>query len=176
VDSLGNVLTESNEFLAINYTGLIPVLISGMKEQQTIIENQNDALAQMMDQLAAMQQQINECCNSGDGNRSMPGGIIQPQDFNNQKSVEGGNELFQNIPNPFRESTTISYQLEEGGRVQLSIYDNNGKVITTLTDANQGPGRYSEVWNANGMPSGVYHYALYVNGELLVKRAIKLQE
>jgi hypothetical protein len=175
-DEEGNVIHPDLEFKAVNYSGLIPVLIAGMKEQQTVIENQNDALAQMMDQLAAMQQQLNDCCNSGDGNRLIPSGVIQPQDFNNQKSVEGGNELFQNIPNPFRESTTISYELEEGGRVQLSIYDNNGKVVTTLIDANQGPGRYSEVWNANGMPSGVYHYALYVNGELLVKRAIKLQE
>jgi hypothetical protein len=175
-DENGNVLFPEVEFTSVNYTGLIPILVSAVKEQQTIIENQNDALAQMMDQLAAMQQQINKCCNSGEGNKSMPGGAIQPQDFNNQKSIEGGNELYQNIPNPFRESTAISYLLEEGGRVQLSIYDNNGKVVTTLTDANQGPGRYSEVWNANGMPSGVYHYALYVNGELLVKRAIKLQE
>jgi hypothetical protein len=175
-DTLGNVVTEAVEFKSVNYTGLIPYLIAGMKEQQTIIENQNDALAQMKDQLAAMQQQINDCCNSGEGNRTLPSGVIQPQDLNNQKSLEGGNELFQNIPNPFRESTTISYSLEEGGRVQLSIYDKTGKVVTTLADANQGPGRYSEVWNANGMPSGVYHYALYVNGELLVKRAIKLQE
>ena len=60
--------------------------------------------------------------------------------------------------------------------MQLAIYDGNGKVVTTLVDANQENGRYSEVWNANGMPAGVYHYALYVDGELLVKRAIKLQE
>jgi hypothetical protein len=175
-DEEGNVIFPEVEFTGVNYTGLVPILVAAVKEQQTIIENQNEALAQMMVQLAAMQQQINECCNSGEGNKSMPGGAIQPQDLNNQKSLYGGNELFQNIPNPFRESTTISYSLEEGGRVQLSIYDKTGKVVTTLTDANQGPGRYSEVWNANGMPSGVYHYALYVNGELLVKRAIKLQE
>jgi hypothetical protein len=175
-DEEGNVIHPDLEFKAVNYTGLIPVLIAGMQEQQTIIENQNDALTQMMEQLSLMQQQIDECCNIGKANQSAPGGPFQLQDLNNEKSIEGGNELFQNIPNPFRESTTISYSLEEGGRVQLSIYDKTGKVVTTLTDANQVPGRYSEVWNANGMPSGVYHYALYVNGELLVKRAIKLQE
>jgi len=176
LDSLGNEISPEENLLGIQYQQMISILTAGMKEQQSIIENQNEVLAQMMEQLSNMQQQINECCNSGDGNRSMPGGIIQPQDLNNEKSIDGGNELYQNIPNPFRESTTISYQLVEGGRVQLSIYDKTGKVVTTLTDANQGPGRYSEVWNANGMPSGVYHYALYVNGELLVKRAIKLQE
>jgi len=175
IDSLGVETAPSVEFTAMSYTGLIPILVSAVKEQQTIIESQNEVLAQMMEQLANMQQQINECCNSG-GDRSMPSGVIQPQDFDNQKSVEGGNELYQNIPNPFRESTTISYMLEQGGRVQLSVYDANGKVITTLVDARQDSGRHSTVWNANGMPAGVYHYALYVDGELLVKRAIKLQE
>jgi hypothetical protein len=176
MDSVGVEIAPSVEFTAISYTGLIPILISAVKEQQTIIENQNEVLAQMMEQLASMQQQINQCCNANDGTKSMPGGTFQPQDLNNEKSSEGGNELYQNIPNPFRESTTISYQLEFGGRVQLSIYDGNGKVVTTLVDSNQPNGRHSAVWNANGMPAGVYHYALYVDGELLVKRAIKLQE
>jgi len=175
-DAEGNVIQPELEFKAVNYTGLIPVLIAGMKEQQTIIESQNEVLAQMMEQLANMQQQINQCCNASDDSKTMPGGVIQPQDLNNEKSIEGGNELYQNIPNPFRESTTISYLLEQGGRVQLSVYDSNGKVITTLVDARQDSGRHSTVWNANGMPAGVYHYALYVDGELLVKRAIKLQE
>jgi len=186
----GTEIAAELEYTSVNYIGLIPVVISAIKEQQSQIaaqdqsiaqlqeslNNQNEALAQMMEQLSTMQQQINQCCNASDDSKSIPGRAIQPQDLNNQKSIEGGNELYQNIPNPFRESTTISYSLEEGGRVQLSIYDKTGKVVTTLTDANQGPGRYSEVWNANGMPAGVYHYALYVDGELLVKRAIKLQE
>lgn len=62
------------------------------------------------------------------------------------------------------------------GNVQLNVYDKNGKIITTLTDANQSAGRYSVTWNANGIPSGVYNYALYVDGELLVKRALKLKD
>jgi len=190
IDSLGNEISSTVEYNAVNYIGFVPILISAIKEQQTQIatqdesiaqlqeslNNQNEALAQMMEQLANMQQQINQCCNAHDGSKSVPGGSFQPQDLNNQKSIDGGNELYQNIPNPFRESTTISYMLEEGGRVQLSVYDANGKVITTLVDARQDSGRHSTVWNANGMPSGVYHYALYVDGELLVKRAIKLQE
>jgi hypothetical protein len=189
-DTLGVEIVPSVEFTAMSYTGLVPILISAVKEQQSQIttqnesivqlqeslNNQNEVLAQMMEQLAAMQQQINQCCNAYDGTKSMPGSPANPQDLNNQKSNEGGNELYQNIPNPFRESTTISYQLETGGRVQLSIYDGNGKVVTTLVEANQPNGRHSAVWNANGMPAGVYHYALYVDGELLVKRAIKLQE
>jgi hypothetical protein len=189
VDSLGNEISPAENLLGIQYQQLIAILTAGMQVQQAQIEaqdesiaqlqeslnNQNEALAQMMDQLAAMQQQLNQCC-QGNGSIPTPKSTEQGSGLDSAPNNDGGNELYQNIPNPFRESTTISYSLEEGGRVQLSIYDKTGKVITTLTDSNQGPGRYSAVWNANGMPSGVYHYALYVNGELLVKRAIKLQE
>jgi hypothetical protein len=171
-DSLGNEIIPRIDFKAVNYSELIPVLLAGMKEQQAIINAQNDLLAEVLDRLEA----VENCCNS-ERSHSTPGNSgVLPEKMLNEKSIDGSTELYQNIPNPFRESTTISYSLEEGGRVQLSIYDKTGKVVTTLTNANQGPGRYSEVWNANRMPSGVYHYALYVNGELLVKRAIKLQE
>jgi hypothetical protein len=188
-DSLGNEISPEENLLGIEYQQLIPILTAGMKAQQAQIEaqdesiaqlqeslnNQNEALANMMDQLAAMQQQLNQCC-QGNGSTPSPKSNEHGFDFNSGPNNDGGNELYQNIPNPFRESTTISYQLEFGGRVQLSIYDGNGKVVTTLVEANQPNGRHSAVWNANGMPAGVYHYALYVNGKLLVKRAIKLQE
>lgn len=172
IDTLGIVLEEELTFKTVNYTGLIPILIAGMKEQQSIINAQNELLAQVLDRLEAVEQ----CCNY-DGNRSTPGtsGTF-PEKLNQEKSIEGGNELKQNVPNPFRESTTINYHLEKSGKVQLFVYDKNGKVITTLTDANQSAGHYSVVWNAQGLPSGVYNYALYVDGELLVKRALKLKD
>jgi hypothetical protein len=172
LDSLGVEISPELSYKQMSYTNLIPILVAGIKEQQAVINAQNDLLAEVLDRLEA----VENCCNS-ERSQSTPGnsGVLQEKMLN-EKSIEGGNELYQNIPNPFRESTTINYLLEEGGRVQLSIYDKTGKVLTTLIDATQDRGHYNTVWNANGMPSGVYHYALYVNGELLVKRAIKLQE
>jgi hypothetical protein len=172
IDTLGTVLEEELTFKTVNYTGLIPILIAGMKEQQAIIDAQNELLAEVLDRLNA----IENCCNP-DGTRSTPGtnGFV-PEKSNQEKSIEGGNALNQNVPNPFRESTTISYNLENGGKVLLAIHDKNGKTITTLADANQNAGHYSVIWNANGIPSGVYNYALYVDGELLVKRALKLKD
>jgi len=172
LDSLGIEISPELSYKQMSYTNLIPILVAGIKEQQAVIDAQNDLLAEVLDRLEA----VENCCSSERSHSTSGNSGVILEKMLNEKSIDGGNELYQNIPNPFRESTTISYSLEEGGRVQLNIYDKTGKVVTTLTDANQGPGRYSEVWNANGMPSGVYHYALYVNGELLVKRAIKLQE
>lgn len=167
-DTLGNEISADIEFQSVNYIGLIPYLISGMKEQQSIIESQNETLAQVLTQLDELQQQVNNCCSS-DGSKSFGSdGDVKPG--------FGENILHQNSPNPFRAQTTISYQLEEGGKVILNIFDRNGKPLATLVEAEQQAGEYRYEWNASGLPAGVYNYALYVDAELLVKKAIKLAD
>lgn len=174
LDSLGNEVAPSVSFKAVNYTGHIPILLAGVKEQQSIIEAQNDALADVMDQLNALQDQVNGCC----------GGDAAPKNFggegNNEEQLQSpsksGNVLEQNNPNPFRSQTAINYSLNEGGKVLLNVYDKSGKVVTTLTQGEQQSGNYRYEWDASGLPAGLYHYALYVDGELLIKKAIKLAD
>ena len=57
-----------------------------------------------------------------------------------------------------------------------NIHDHNGRLIAQLENAEQTAGSYQYVWDASGLPAGTYHYSLIVDGELLVKRAIKLQD
>lgn len=173
-DSLGNMTAPPVSLKAVNYNALIPILIAGMKEQQAIIESQNEALAQVMDQIENLQQQINNCC-SAEG--ALPKSFGIGDDATTEtSSVFGKNELHQNTPNPFRSQTTISYTLEQGGKVILNIFDKTGKPITTLVEAEQAGGTYRYEWDASGLPAGLYHYALYVDGDLLVKKAIKLAD
>ena len=47
-------------------------------------------------------------------------------------TVALANELMQNEPNPFKESTTISYNLAKAGTVTLTVMDVAGKVIRTV--------------------------------------------
>ena len=180
-DTLGNEVSPGLEYLAVNYTGLIPVLIAGAQEQQSVIDSleqsiadQAAAMASVMDQLDNLQDQINNCCTGGQGfkNNQSGGNDGMEQD----KSTLHGNILNQNTPNPFRSQTTISYSLETGGKVLLNVYDKTGKILTTLEESEQQSGTYRYEWDASGLPAGLYHYALYVDGELLVKKAIKLAD
>ena len=83
--------------------------------------------------------------------------------------------LYQNFPNPFNPSTTISYYLSDRGQVQLKIFDLLGNQITTLVDEYKSSGNYSVNWNAVDQPSGMYLVQFSVNEKRTYGKMILLK-
>ena len=73
------------------------------------------------------------------------------------------------FPNPFNSSTTISYNLARPGFVRLGVYDLDGRLVGTVKEGYAGAGKYSEVWNGEGVGSGTYFLNLEAGGETMVK-------
>jgi hypothetical protein len=75
--------------------------------------------------------------------------------------------LKQNYPNPFNPSTTIRYDLKEGGFVTLIVYDMLGREIRKIVNEYQDPGHHSALWDGRNnsgrlMSGGVYLYSIQV--------------
>lgn len=70
-------------------------------------------------------------------------------------------------PNPFDSSVTIAYQLMENGQVDLSIFDEQGKLVKQLVNENQAAGPYTVRWE-DCPKKGVYFYRLQA-GENVAK-------
>lgn len=83
--------------------------------------------------------------------------------------------LMQNYPNPFNSSTIIRYAFPVEGHVTLRVFDVLGREVATLVNEVKSPGTYEVVWDATGMPSGVYYYRLKVGGSVHTKRMILLK-
>ena len=69
--------------------------------------------------------------------------------------------LSQNYPNPFNPNTEIKYQLPEGSRVVLKIYNVMGQAVVTLMDKDLKAGYYTATWDARdaggqGVSAGIY--------------------
>ena len=64
--------------------------------------------------------------------------------------------LRQAYPNPFNPTTTLSFAIPVDAAVSLSIYNMQGREVSTLIDANMDAGYHSVVWDANSYASGVY--------------------
>jgi len=60
------------------------------------------------------------------------------------------------IPNPFNPTTTIRYQLPEQSLVEITAYNLLGQDVKQLVREQKPAGKYSIVWNAENLPSGIY--------------------
>jgi hypothetical protein len=73
--------------------------------------------------------------------------------------------LLQNYPNPFTETTTISWQLHKKAQVVLKVYDFTGREVKTLVQGEYIKGEYKVIFDASGFLTGVYFYQLKANGK-----------
>jgi len=83
--------------------------------------------------------------------------------------------LHQNQPNPFKSSTTITYEMPSaGGHVKIEVFDVAGRTVTTLVDEVSPGGVHSVEWNGKDaagrdLAGGVYFYRL-TSGERELNR------
>jgi len=78
-------------------------------------------------------------------------------------------KLNANYPNPFNQTTKISYSLPNSAHVTIKIYNILGQQIFTLVNEQKSPGNFYVLWNGenesgNDMPSGLYFYRVQAGG------------
>jgi trimeric autotransporter adhesin len=79
--------------------------------------------------------------------------------------------LNQNVPNPFAEQTTISYSINEDfSKAQILFYDANDRLIQVTDIAGKGFVQLSIF--ADDLTTGVYSYALVVDGKVIETKKI----
>ena len=91
-------------------------------------------------------------------------------------------KLLPNYPNPFNPDTWIPYQLSEGSRVTVKIYDIRGHLVRTIDVGHKPVGYYltrerAIYWdgrNKSGEPvsSGVYFYTLNIDTDTQTRRMV----
>lgn len=80
--------------------------------------------------------------------------------------------LEQNYPNPFNPTTFIRFSLPYASRVNLSIYNSVGELVSVLAHGDYEAGTYERVFDAKNLSSGVYLYVLKTNGVILKQKMI----
>lgn len=87
-----------------------------------------------------------------------------------------GDNLIGAYPNPFVESTKITFTTK-GGHTLIQIIDTLGRVVRTPVDKEYAtPGNYAATFNSGGLPTGVY-YARLQNGPVQqVKSMLKVRQ
>ena len=117
-----------------------------------------------------LEQQLAVCCSSGQVNAHG-----MEQSVGNGGAGLMGTDL-RIVPNPVAASTELRYTVGTPGRVRLEVTDSTGRVIEVLEEATRSAGSFTYEWNTQQLAAGTYYCARYVNGEQLVKKAVKLNE
>lgn len=78
--------------------------------------------------------------------------------------------LDQNRPNPFSNSTVISFQLYVDCHVTLKVFDIFERAISVLIDESEAPGSYQSSFDTYGLPDGIYFYTLTAGNKTETRR------
>jgi len=145
------VYTLPNGKKAIAYSEIIPLLVEAIKEQQNEIDKQQNEIDELR------QSKIVQT-------RSAIGAVDEQSDVNSLLDEKLKAKLYSNIPNPFKEQTTISFFIPEtSSRASIHIYNLQGKQIKQLNIESRGNG--SVTINGYELTPGMYMYSLIVDGQ-----------
>lgn len=156
------LVTEDEGYLAVNYQGMIPVLVEAIKElslqKDSVIQALFTENLQMKQELAAIKLALQQK------------GLLPAEGKN---SFATGNLLKQNTPNPFDQSTIISYQVAaQAQQVSILITNLQGMEVQHFSGLPTGQGQVEVA--AGTLATGTYVYTLVVDGHPVASRKMIL--
>lgn len=139
--------------LSINYIEMIPLLVQSIRELSTEVE-------QLKSENALTRGTVKD--SGKDENASNPRNLLI-------------SKLFQNVPNPFSQSTEIAYQLSNDIRTaSISIYNLNGGLLKRYPLSPAAATGKIQV-NATEFEPGMYVYALVIDGAVIDSKRMVLE-
>lgn len=88
-------------------------------------------------------------------------------------AILDGKETFsleQNYPNPFRNETVIKFTLPRAAKVNLSLFDMNGRLVKVLVNEAKESGTHTVSLNSTILSSGLYYYKIQTGDNSAVKK------
>jgi hypothetical protein len=83
-----------------------------------------------------------------------------------------GINLFQNMPNPANNNTTIRYSLEQPMSVAFEVIDLQGRIVATKDLGTVSSGNHQVELSTSDLANGIYTYTLIANNVRLTKQMI----
>ena len=77
-------------------------------------------------------------------------------------------------PNPFSSSMTIKYEHTKPGILSIKIFNHLGQQIESIDQGNLQSGKQQYIWNASGLPSGIYFVQVRAGTEVGMRKIIKM--
>jgi len=158
------LITEVEGYKAVNYVGLIPVLVEALKDQQQMIDAQSNQLEELLEGFKEQQALIEQ----------LQAQLSPSTDALAPTPSSDSPKLFQNTPNPFQQSTELPYYLPKGTQAAMIVISDvvSGQVLKTYPIGQTGYGKVKI--EANTLAAGVYLYTLFVGSQRIESKRMIL--
>jgi len=185
LDSAGNEVFASVDYLGLNTADIIPLLVGAVQEQHVSVSSVAAAqgvhtgeLQALRDRMQELENMLAACCARADAD----GMRNAPSTTSALSSDPAAGRKLRIVPNPFSEPPTVFYTLDRSGRpadggmrhMQLIANSADGKELTVLQEATLQAGDYQYAWDTNTLAPGMYYVTLLLNDEQVVKKAVKV--
>ncbi|OFY84986.1 MAG: hypothetical protein A2236_03195 [Bacteroidetes bacterium RIFOXYA2_FULL_33_7] len=150
---------------ALTYAEIVVPLVKAVQEQQKIINDLSTTVNELQEQLNAL---------NGNGEKTMQNNIGAQGNSINIHDLELAENafLYQNVPNPFSEGTTIKYFIPENANAQIIFYNEFGSQIKIFNIEENGMGQLNI--SASNLAAGMYSYSLIISEKVIdTKKMIK---
>ncbi len=138
---------NSKDLYGLRYAEFVMPLVKGMQE----LSAENDSLKSLVTELKAM---VIELAKKVNVTQSLSNTILSSA------------SLQQNAPNPYKNSTAISYILpDKFSSAQIIVTDNTGKTLKQINVSGSGKGSINV--DASTLSAGSYNYSLLIDGKLI---------
>jgi len=78
-------------------------------------------------------------------------------------------------PNPFSSSTIIEYELSKPGNINTTVFNHLGQQIERIDQGHQSGGKNQYIWDASGLPNGIYFIQVRTGQELATSKIVKMR-
>ena len=170
IPEVTNTSTEDG-LVGIKYTEIIPLLTQGIKEQQVIIEQQDELLLEQATRITSLEDRLAKI----EAALGLVDGVSKREATPTKASAFQGVKLSQNRPNPFGDVTTIEYEIPANTtNATLEVFNMNGKLMSTYDL--QGGGTGTVEIQSTTLQSGTYVYAINIDGAKVATNIMVIQK
>jgi len=109
------------------------------------------------------------------GSWSWLGSQSGPVNIEDQSLPATGDESLVNAPNPFNPETRFTFRMPAAGKVTLSLYRLDGKLVSRPVQRTVREGENSITWKAGNMATGIYIARLQYGDKILTRQVLLIK-
>ncbi|MEM8907813.1 MAG: tail fiber domain-containing protein [Bacteroidota bacterium] len=166
------VIQDEEGYYAVNYQGLIPVLVEAFNEQEQVMNEQlleqANTIATLNDKVERLEKQMQTLLDAVNVLENPASLELSPK-----QSTSTFGSIDQNNPNPFRGITNISYTLPaDANQAQLVIISLAGQQVANYPIS----GKSGNIdFDGSNLPAGTYIYSLLVDNKQVAQKKMVVQ-